>query len=66
MKHVMKSSYTMAERSKSEKMKPAQSQTGCEVGQTVSQDGSPGVGCIFKFEADPNHSQVSGNKESCK
>jgi hypothetical protein len=54
------------ERSKAEKMKPAQSQNGGEVGQVTSQDGKPGVGYIFKFEADVNHSQAAGNKESCK
>ncbi len=66
MKYKMKSSYTMAERSKSESMKPAQSQSGMEVGQVTSQDGKPMKGFMFRIEPMINKNQAAGEKECCR
>lgn len=54
------------ERSKSEKMKCAQDQSGFEVGQETSQDGKSKTGYMFKICPTPNKTQVFGDKECCR
>jgi hypothetical protein len=58
--------HPFGERSRSQKMKAAQSQDGDEVGEVVSWDGKPGKGYMFRVSPLENNNQMFGEKESCR
>ena len=66
MKNKMKPSYTMVERSKSEKMKSAQSQSDCMVGEVTTQEGKSISKHIFKYTPEENNTQKFGEKMECR